>query len=171
MEYPYIIESYRLLLIPFYSNKDPREIIELLKKRLGTKFTVINGNKAYSPKLILIAYIMARRSFKRGSNISRNLGIEMLLYLSGTRQIRDAIKDVGYNGGRGLIVAWEIEDPGDILNDVSSIVNVKDVTLEHIKPEDLLKEGYHKDVVKRYEKANLLELLAIEKVNLLEVED
>lgn len=50
----------------------------------------------------------ALRSFAAGTNVARDLGMEALLYMSGTRQIRDALRLVGLPSESLALVAVAI---------------------------------------------------------------
>lgn len=56
---------------------------------------VADPSSIVSWRHIAISVYKALRSFKNGRNISRRVEIEVLLYLSGCRQIKDALKIVG----------------------------------------------------------------------------
>jgi len=160
-----------MLIIPFESEKSPKEIFESLKMLIGENFTVLDGSKPYTYRQIFLAYIMAKRAFARRKNISKSLGLEMLLYLSGTRQIREAIKIFGYKGGKGVLVLWNTNNDEHILEIMKKITTLIKGSL--IKPniDYLVESGYSRDIAKRYTEAGLEELLMLELLTLLEVEE
>ncbi|MEM2136435.1 MAG: KEOPS complex subunit Cgi121 [Candidatus Methanomethylicia archaeon] len=61
----------------------------------GFKLQLLNYESITSWRHVASAAMKALRNFKYGTNISRRVEVELLLYCSGFRQIRDAIKIVG----------------------------------------------------------------------------
>ena len=171
MEYQYTIGSYNLHIIPFLSDTSPEELVGLLRDLVGDRFTLLDGTRPYTMRQLLLAYIMAKRAFARRRNISKSLGIEMLLYLSGTRQIRNAIRTLGYKGRVGILVLWDIDDPKKVLNALSNVIKVEGVFIKSPSIESLLSAGYPENVARRYHKLGADELLMIEVISLLEAEE
>jgi len=58
---------------------------------------IIDAKNIFDERQILIAAEMALRSYKKKNMISKKLGVEIMLYLSGQRQIVNAIKTFGIN--------------------------------------------------------------------------
>ncbi len=71
------------------------EIKNLVKEG---KIIIVRKNDIPSKKVIESAYLKAKRSFERGSNISRDIETETILYVSGERQISKAMEKYGLNG-------------------------------------------------------------------------
>ncbi len=59
------------------------------------KIIVIRKNDIPSKKVVESAYLKAKRSFERGTNISRDMESETILYVSGNRQISRALESYG----------------------------------------------------------------------------
>ncbi len=71
------------------------EIKNLVKEG---KIILVRKNDIPSKKVIESAYQKAKRSFERGTNISRDIETETILYVSGERQISKAMERYGLNG-------------------------------------------------------------------------
>jgi len=71
------------------------EIKNLVKEG---KIIIVRKNDIPSKKVIESAYLKAKRSFERGTNISRDIETETILYVSGERQISKAMEKYGLNG-------------------------------------------------------------------------
>jgi len=71
------------------------EIKNLVKEG---KIILVRKNDIPSKKVIESAYLKAKRSFERGTNISRDIETETILYVSGERQISKAMERYGLNG-------------------------------------------------------------------------
>ncbi len=71
------------------------EIKNLVKEG---KIILVRKNDIPSKKVIESAYLKAKRSFERGTNISRDIETETILYVSGERQISKAMEKYGLNG-------------------------------------------------------------------------
>ena len=71
-----------------------------------TKYNIqfFNANNIAGHDHILLAALHAIRAFKKSSNISKSLAIEVLLYCSGQRQIKKAVKMLGINSKSKKIV-------------------------------------------------------------------
>ncbi len=106
MGFQFTIGSLKFNLEKFRSQKDPKEVFEKLERELGEEFQVMNSEFIFFPEQIISAIKHALRAFDRGENISNKLRVEILLYLSGKRQIKEAISLLGYNGGEGYLLTW-----------------------------------------------------------------
>ncbi len=59
------------------------------------KIILVRKNDIPSKKVVESAYLKAKRSFERGTNISRDMESETILYVSGNRQISRAFESYG----------------------------------------------------------------------------
>ncbi|MDY6765635.1 MAG: KEOPS complex subunit Cgi121 [Halobacteria archaeon] len=110
------------------------------------------------------AYKKARRAFENGDNVARDFGIELMLYVAGTRQIERAT-EVGLKEGQGDIVFVVLDDEG--VDDLTEIIDTKRV---EYGSSEILKEFF--DITGEEIKAvgeEKLELLVLERVALLDV--
>jgi len=73
---------------------DSEELIEEIR-RFGTACQIMNADRVYGREHILSAVEHALRAFKNGTNSCKTLDMEILLYASGKRQIKDAIDFMG----------------------------------------------------------------------------
>ncbi len=62
------------------------------------KIILVRKNDIPSKKVIESAYLKAKRSFERGTNIGKDIETETILYVSGERQISRAMEKYGLNG-------------------------------------------------------------------------
>ncbi len=106
MGFQFTIGSYNFRVEKFRSEKDPEELFKELEESLGEDFQIMNSEYIFYPEQLISAVKNALRSFERGENISNKLRVEILLYLSGRRQIREAISLLGYEGGEGYLLTW-----------------------------------------------------------------
>lgn len=165
----YTIGSSNVHILGFFSNENPKIIFNKLKDILGDNFTLLNKNCVFSPKQILIAYILAKRAHKRRKNISKSIGMEMVLHIAGTRQIKDALKKCGYSGGDGIIVAWDI--PKDYIEKISKIVKITELNFSTPSLETLKNYlGYDEKVLENAIKSRSWEMLILEKLQEVELE-
>jgi len=84
--------------------------MERVEKQLNVVVQAVNPNYIVSVRHVLSAALKALRAFHTGQNICNKIGIELLLYLSGKRQIRDAIKIVGVRGNLDRVLLISIGD-------------------------------------------------------------
>ena len=80
------------------------EDLNKLSEITSTEIVALAANSVYSWRVLLRATAAALRAFKRGRNIARKLSLEVMLNLSGSRQIREAIKECGLRKGASSIV-------------------------------------------------------------------
>jgi len=165
----YTIGSSNLYILGFSSNEDPKIIFNKLKDILGDNFTLLNKNCVFTSKQILIAFILAKRAHERKKNISKSIGMEILLHIAGTRQIKDALKKCGYSGGDGIIVAWDI--PKDSIKKISEIVKITDLNLSAPSLEALKNYlEYDEKILENAIKSGTWEMLVLEKLQEVELE-
>lgn len=72
--------------------KPDEKLISLIKEG---KIILVNADNILSRKIVESAYLKAKRSFLTGTNISRDMETEVMLYLSGNRQVSHAIAKFG----------------------------------------------------------------------------
>jgi len=78
---------------------DPKEIFTILSTESDIVYQLLNPRLLIGDDHIYFAVINALNSFIKNWNISRRLSIEVLLYLSGQRQIEKAFKMFGIQEG------------------------------------------------------------------------
>ncbi|PMP75912.1 MAG: hypothetical protein C0180_00040 [Aciduliprofundum sp.] len=87
---------------------------DLISMAKSGKLVIINAEKVISSKLVESAYLKAKRSFEEGTNISRDMGTEVMLYLSGNRQVSEAIRNYGIGDSEIYYIIAEGEfNPAD----------------------------------------------------------
>ncbi len=117
--------------------KEKFEVEDLIRriKSIANKHNVIiqavDSRAIISLRQVFSAVFKALRAFHDGRNTCEKLEIEFLLYLSGKRQIRDAIEAIGIKGNMeriALIVIGESYDDVnstiiDVLNNINGIID------------------------------------------------
>lgn len=76
---------------------------ELLRRAMRKKILLLDAGKVGSAEELELAHELAERSIADGTAISKNPGIEFVLWLSGKKDIRRAFEEVGFRGGREFI--------------------------------------------------------------------
>ncbi|RLI08392.1 hypothetical protein DRO32_02345 [Candidatus Bathyarchaeota archaeon] len=82
---------------------DPGELLENLRARRelgGLVFQLLDAGMVAGPEHLLVAILNALRAFELGLNVSSDLGMEILTFASGQRQISEAIRSLGLKPGR-----------------------------------------------------------------------
>ncbi|WP_455364811.1 KEOPS complex subunit Cgi121 [[Eubacterium] cellulosolvens] len=78
---------------------DPKKIFTILSTKSDIVYQLLNPRLLIGEDHIYFAVINALNSFNKNWNVSRHLSIEVLLYLSGQRQIEKAFKMFGIQEG------------------------------------------------------------------------
>lgn len=76
-------------------------IREVAKKRWSVAIQLMDAAAIASWRHLLHSAVLAIKAFARGYNVAETLDMEILLYASGSKQIRDAISKLGIK--RGLL--------------------------------------------------------------------
>ncbi|RLG30930.1 hypothetical protein DRO03_02835 [Methanosarcinales archaeon] len=95
----------------------------------GITVQAIDASKTAGNEHILAATEKAIRTSQRHDSISDDLGMEILLYASGNRQIKKALS-MGVRTGRNEIVLVAVGDeiPDGAIRELENLVSVADVT-------------------------------------------
>ncbi len=104
-------------------------------KDLGNCVTVIDAKYVIDLDVVRFAVEKALKSWEEGRNVAKTLPLEILLYFSATRQIRDAVK-VGVKEGINEAVVVILNDCEDKLGkyfEERDIVRVDDERVENVK--------------------------------------
>jgi len=106
----------------------------------GCVLTFINADYVIDLGVVEFAIKKAIKSWKEGRRIAKTLSMEILLYYSATRQIKDALKLGLKNGLNRVVVVVEgceewLKDVGFVEKDVlnKDIKEIKDEKIEKIK--------------------------------------
>jgi len=73
---------------------------ELTEKVQNLQVQLADATKIFNIEHIYFAAFNALKAFKNGKNISNNLAMELLLYISGQNQIKKAIENFGLKEGK-----------------------------------------------------------------------
>ena len=94
----------------------------------GITVQAIDANKTAGTMHILAAAEKAIRAVQRNDGISDDLGMEILLYASGNRQIKKALS-MGVRTGRNAIVLIAVGDeiPKGAISELENLVEMADV--------------------------------------------
>ncbi len=84
--------------VRLYEPKDAAFIINKLRSKGGFIFQALDPLAVASSKHILLGVALALKSYDEDRMIARDLNIEVMLYLAGVRQIKEAIAKVGIKG-------------------------------------------------------------------------
>ncbi len=104
-------------------------------KDLGNCVTVIDAKYVIDLDVVRFAVEKALKSWEEGRNVAKTLPLEILLYFSATRQIRDAVK-VGVKEGINEAVVVILNDCEDKLGkyfEEKEVVRVDDERIENVK--------------------------------------
>ena len=92
---------------------------------------LLDAQKILVSHHIYFATLSALNAFKRKKNISKNLALEILLYVSGQKQIRVAIDVFGLRKGRMDVVLVAIGDKkGDLKRLLENICETFDIEID-----------------------------------------
>ena len=83
--------------------EEPAALIEALRAReelKGLSFQLLDAGLVAGPEHLLIAVLNALRALELGLNVASDLGLEILTFASGQRQISEAIRSLGLKPGR-----------------------------------------------------------------------
>ena len=103
----------------------------------------LNADLLSGVRHIQFAVEKAIRSFESGKNTANNLGMEIMLYASGSRQIEKAL-DLGVKNGENRVAIVLIGEnvPDEATFDIMTLLNSEDASIVDYsdrKKEDLLK--------------------------------
>ena len=103
----------------------------------------LNADLLSGVRHIQFAVEKAIRSFESGKNTANNLGMEIMLYASGSRQIEKAL-DLGVKNGENRVAIVLVGEnvPDEAVFDIMTLLNSEDASIVDYsdrKKEDLLK--------------------------------
>ncbi|MFX1296516.1 MAG: KEOPS complex subunit Cgi121 [Promethearchaeota archaeon] len=78
--------------------------INLLNPKYGVTIQVCNALRIATWEHIFFSALYAMLAFNQKRNISNQLALEILLYISGQRQIKIALKEFGIKTGNNIII-------------------------------------------------------------------
>ncbi|AAL80647.1 hypothetical protein PFDSM3638_02610 [Pyrococcus furiosus DSM 3638] len=102
------------------------EQINKLFDRFKGDYQVVNAECADK---VIFATIIAIKAVKEGRSIAKTVPGEILVRLSGNRQIKEAIKKVGAKEGENYIVTFG-ENASALLQKILSTLEIKELELE-----------------------------------------
>jgi len=81
---------------------------ELLRRAMRKKVILLDSGKIKTVEELELAHELAKKSLEEGTAISKNLGIEFVLWLSGKKDIRRAFEEVGWKTGEFTAVSFGV---------------------------------------------------------------
>jgi len=81
---------------------------ELLHIAMRKKVILLDAGKIKTVEELELAHELAKKSLEEGTAISKNLGIEFVLWLSGKKDIRRAFEEVGWKKGEFTAVSFGV---------------------------------------------------------------
>lgn len=88
-------------------SKDFEEVLKFLEENEATQ--LMDLNVGFSRKNVEHAVLETERAFDEGRNVSRDRGIELLIRVTGERQINRAIKKAKIEGKNAVFVCFNGE--------------------------------------------------------------
>ena len=112
------------------------KLIDRFLEEFGECIAVIDANYVIDLDVVKFAVKKAIKSWNEGRNIAKTLPLEILLYFSATRQIKDAIK-VGVKEGRREVILVVLNKScekklKEIFKD-SEVIKVDENKIENVK--------------------------------------
>jgi KEOPS complex subunit Cgi121 len=117
--------------------------VKKISEKYGIAIQVMNAKLVYGKDHLISAVEHAQRSFKRGSNATNSLAMEILLYASGERQIQKSIEKIGVKEGESELAFVFV---GNFKEKEEKII---EETLKDLKRDDKVLEG-SLDTLKRF---------------------
>ncbi|MCK5547644.1 MAG: hypothetical protein KAI64_01420, partial [Thermoplasmata archaeon] len=97
-----------------------------LSKKWKLEIVLLNADLVFGKEHLLSAYEHAKRAFASGTNTSRALGKELILYAAGERQISKAIDKMGIKDGlRNIAMVLIGKSTGAQISKLLSSLNLK----------------------------------------------
>ena len=90
------------------------EQIQSFSQKNNVCIQVFNADMIFGKNHLISAVEHAQRSMKNKTNTTNSLGMEILLYASGERQLKLAIPKMGVKTGRAKIVLTLVKEKGEI---------------------------------------------------------
>lgn len=121
--------------------------VNIFGEKNGIEIQLFDARLIFGKEHLQSAFEHAKRSFQRGESATRSLGMELLLYASGERQITKAIKKMGIKKDLDWIVSVFIF-PSNLNNNIDIIKDnfYKDFSLQNnnlvIQPDETMLSLY-----------------------------
>jgi len=96
--------------------------VNLYAEEESLEIQLFDAHMIFGKPHLISAFEHAKRSIQRGENATHSLGMEILLYASGERQIKKAIKKMGIKQDRTSFVAIIIH-PSEFNDEIDSFIN------------------------------------------------
>ncbi|MDH5807353.1 MAG: KEOPS complex subunit Cgi121 [Candidatus Methanomethylicaceae archaeon] len=164
-------EGINFFIIPIRL-RDPNSILKLISNNVQ----LLNANLIAGYEHILTSLKFAIRSWKKNKNIAKSLVMEVLLYASATRQIKDAINKIGINQNLKECIVLIINDKS-IINELlkygeedESLIKITKEKIKKLMEAFNIKELEFSIAKSIYEKEEIaIQSLVLEKIALSEL--
>jgi len=123
-----MFEGRAIELIAGKSNKNKDFLLSYASRintEKGIKLQFIDANKVFGIDHIKSAFEKAVRAFNNDENVSDSLLTEIMLYISGCRQIQEAVELIGLNDESDSIIVIS-ESSEDSLTGITDALNIKE---------------------------------------------
>lgn len=109
-------------------NSNITDFKQLMKDVDGFECTIqlMDADGIAGSKHALHSAVHALRSFSRGENISKDLGLEICVRASGQRQISQALNILGIKNGKMKVCAVAIDCEQDIMKNLEDLLGERD---------------------------------------------
>jgi len=122
----------------------------LFSKKENLVIQAFDATGIYGKEHLISATIHAQRAFEQGRNSTNSLGLEILLYAAGERQIQKAIKNLGVKKGKQQIAFILTNDMAQKTNRrIKKAVIKRLLEMFHLISDDTVLEG-NRNTLKRF---------------------
>lgn len=122
-----LITGFRDVIIDYKKNES---YVKKISEKRQVTIQFFNADLIASWEHLYFSILHSIKSFKQGRNLSSNLDLEILLYASGQRQIKVAIKELGIGleikNIALIIYGNSVDNVKNALNDIQKLANGKD---------------------------------------------
>lgn len=98
------------------SKKELLRVIAELGRKKAASIQLVDSKKIFGQDHLRAAFEKTVRAFKSGQNVSDSIVTEMMLYLSGCRQIQEALDAIGLKEQPKSLIVLSDREPGDLSN-------------------------------------------------------
>ncbi|MEM2839204.1 MAG: KEOPS complex subunit Cgi121 [Thermoplasmata archaeon] len=110
-------DDFAVWAIPGRTHKSKEELLRIiaeLGREKATSIQLIDSKKIFGRDHLRAAFEKTVRSFRSERNVSDSPVTEMMLYLSGCRQIQEALDAIGLKEQSKSLILLSDREPGDI---------------------------------------------------------
>jgi len=157
----------KIMVIGARGKMDVEKALQKLRK-FSSPSQIFDADIICGRDHVIAAYLHAKKSFDYGKNITRSMDMEILLYVSGKRQIDDAIKFAGAKDNGKYVFLFYGKSRKDAENFLHELGLKIDNTLLRTTIKKLKKFGVSEKELKTVSKSKYTDLV-LEKMAMLDV--